>query len=239
MSSAVRVLIESRTWREISGVMPEGFAFPANADAWTNLAVGGVIRPQQRRFLYYHAIGRIAPGVTIDDVPSRVRRTGVATGVEMPESNSGWTARVVPLAGADAVGTRPALFALLAAVGGVLLIGCANVANILLARASTRRREIAVRVALGAGTLRLARQSLTEALVIAAAGTAAGMLLGPGCPRILVRLAPPDVPRLAEVRFNGPLILFSLAAGVVSAAFIGIAARDAGGPGRAHRRAAS
>ena len=218
-----RVLIEGRTSREISGVMPEGFAFPSNADAWTNLAVGGVIRPQQRRFLYYHAIGRMAAGVTIEDVRREFDGLASQLAAEMPESNAGWTARVVPLAGADAVDAKPALLALFAAVAGVLLIGCANVANILLARASTRSREIAVRIALGAGTLRLARQSLTEAVVIAALGTAAGVVLGAWASEILVRLAPPDVPRLGDVGFDGPLILFSVFAGLVSAAFIGIA----------------
>jgi putative ABC transport system permease protein len=118
---------------------------------------------------------------------------------------------------------RPALLALLAAVTGVLLIACASVANLLLARASGRRREMAVRTALGAGTLRLVRQCLTEALLLSAFGAAAGLAVGHWLARLLVQLAPPDIPRLADVGMNGPLVLFATVAGMLSAAFIGVA----------------
>ena len=217
-----RVVLEGRASREITGVMPQGFAFPEKADAWTNLAVGGPMRPQQRRFLYYHTIGRMTAGVTLEDVRREFDGLSAQLAADLPESNAGWAARVVPLAGADAAAARPALLALLAAVGGIFLIGCANVANLLLARASAREREIAVRVALGAGTFRLARQSLTEAAVLASLATAAGLALGLSLSRVLVRLAPPDVPRLADAGLNGVVLLFAGGAGVLSAVFIGL-----------------
>ena len=218
-----RVLIEGRTAREITGVMPQGFAYPDTADAWTNLAVGGPLRPQQRRFLYYHTIGRMSEGATLEEVRREFDGLAAQLAAEQPASNAGWSARIVPLAGADAVAARPALLALLAAVGGVFLIGCANVANLLLARASARSREIAVRVALGAGTLRLARQSLIEAAVLATLATLAGLAIGAWLTGVLVRLAPPDVPRLSSAGLDGAFVAFAIAAGFLSAVFIGLA----------------
>jgi putative ABC transport system permease protein len=128
----------------------------------------------------------------------------------------------VPLSGADTAASKPALLALLAAVAGVLLIGCANVANLLLARTSARRREIAVKVALGAGARRLARQCLAVASVLAAAGSLGGVGVGWWLSGVLVALAPPDVPRLAEAGLNGPLLLFAAAAGAATTLLTGL-----------------
>ena len=217
------VLVEGRSRREIIGVMPRGFAFPDRVDAWTSLNVGGAMSAQQRRYLYYHTIGRMAPGVTLDDTRREFEQLSAQLATELPESNKGWAARVVPLAGADTAASKPALLALFAAVGGVLLIGCANVANLLLARASTRGREIAVRIALGASTARLARQSLVEAALIGGGGTLIGLGIGQWLCALLVTLAPPDVPRLGDVRMDAALLVFAAAAGIASVVFIGLA----------------
>jgi putative ABC transport system permease protein len=217
------VSVEGRAVREIIGVMPHAFAFPEGAEAWTGLAVGGPMRPQQRRFLYYHVVGRLAPGVTLADARREFGGLSAQLAAEQPESNAGWTARVVPLAGSDTAAAKPALLALVAAVGGVLLIGCANVANLLLARASARRHERIVRVALGAGTMRLARQCLIEAAVLSVFGTVAGLGIGAWLGTVLSALAPPDVPRLGEAGMSGPLLLFASLAGIVTTAFIGLA----------------
>src|SRR3954463_3447931 len=217
------VSIEARSRREIIGVMPRAFAFPEDTEAWTNLALGGSIKPEQRRFVSYHAVGRMAGGATLADVRREFDALSASLAAELPDSNKGWTARVVPLAGADTAAARPALLALLAAVGGVLLIGCANVANLLLARMSSRWRDVEVRIALGASTARLARQSIAEALVLSSGGTLAGLALGHWLCRVLVRFAPPDAPRLGAVGFNGALVLFAAGAGVLSAVFIGFA----------------
>jgi putative ABC transport system permease protein len=217
------VSVEGRQRREIIGVMPRGFAFPLQTDAWSNLSLGGPINPQQRRYIYYHAVGRIAGGAALDDVRREFDRLSATLAADAPDSNKGWTARVVALADADTGSVRRALVALLAAVAGVLLIGCANVANLLLARSSARRRELAVRIALGAGTARLARQSFAEAVLLAGAGTVAGIAMGYWLSGVLVRLAPPDVPRLADAGMSVPLVIFAVCAGLLAAAFIGLA----------------
>ena len=111
----------------------------------------------------------------------------------------------------------------MAAVAGVLLIGCANVANLLLARALSRRRELSVRMALGAGTLRVLRLIVAEAALLATAGIGLGLLIGHWIAAGLVRLAPPDIPRIADVHTGGPVVLFAAAAGVCCAVLTSVA----------------
>ena len=218
-----KVMVEGRSTREIIGVMPSGFAFPEGVEAWTALSIGGVVRPEQRRFLYYKAIGRLAAGMTLADARREFDGLSAQLARDEPASNAGWTARVVALAGADTGAAKPALVALVAVVGGILLVGCANVANLLLARTSARSREFAVRHALGAGTVRLARLALTEAAVLAAGGSIAGVAIGWWLCGVLVRLAPPDVPRLADVRLDITVLLFAAGAGLLTAAIVGVA----------------
>src|SRR3954468_11764217 len=216
------VMIEGRFPREIVGVMPRGFSFPDGTEAWTSLPMG-TVAAAARRARSFLGIARLAPHATIDDVRRELDGISAQLASEQPASNAGWTARVEPLAGSDTASTRPALIALMAAVAGVLLIGCANVANLLFARATARRREMAVRVALGAGVSRLIRQCLAEAALLCVAGVAAGLVLGQWLAGVLVRLAPPDIPRLANVGMSGAVLLFAIAAGVLSAGLTGLA----------------
>jgi putative ABC transport system permease protein len=217
------VTVEGRFSAEIIGVMPRGFAFPQDVEAWANLPFGGAVPPARRRAQSFNAIARLRPGVTID--AARAELTGISAqlAAEQPASNGGWSAQIVPQAGSDTASVKPALLALLGAVAGVLLIGCASVANLLLARASGRRRELAIRMALGAGTARLVRQCLTEALVLSVAGTITGLVAGHWLARLLVHLAPPDIPRLDAVGMNVPLLVFAVMVATISAAFIGLA----------------
>ncbi len=217
------VSVEGRFSGEIIGVMPQGFAFPEVADAWANLSFPGEMPAARRRAQSLNTIARLRPGVTLDQARAELQGISAQLASEQPVSNAGWTARVVPQAGSDTEATKPALLALLGAVAGVLVIGCASVANLLLARSSSRRREMAVRLALGAGTLRLVRQSVAEAIVLAAVGSLAAVLLGQWLARILVRFAPPDIPRLSEVGLSPALVAFAAGAGLLSAAFIGLA----------------
>ena len=216
-----RVMVEGRLPREIVGVMPRAFAFPEGTEAWTSLPVG-TLRPAERRRSYL-AVGRMAPAATLDGVRRELAGISAQLEMEQPASNTGWTPQVMPLAGSDTGPAKLALLALMAAVAGVLLIGCANVANLLLARATARRREIAVRMALGAGRARIVRQCLCEAGMLGIGGVAAGLVVGQWLAKVLVRLAPSDIPRLADAGMNGMVFLFAAGAGVLCAALTGLA----------------
>lgn len=217
------VRVEGRLPRRIIGVMPRGFAFPEGTEAWTNLPFLRPIGSGERQVRYYHALARLAPGVRLLDAGVELAALSSQLELEQPRSNAGWTSQLESLEDATTRGSRTALLLLWGAVGGVLLIGCANVANLLLARASARRHEMAVRVALGAGTWRLVRQCFLEALMLAILGTISGLVLGTWITHALVRLAPPDLPRLAEVGMNGALLAYSVCAALATAALTGLA----------------
>ncbi len=216
------VRVEGRVPLHVIGVMPRGFAFPEKAEAWTNRAFLRPISPGERQTRYEQPIARLARGASLADARAELVTISSHIEADQPRSNAGWTADVEPLADSLVRLNKGALAVLLGAVGGVLLIACANVANLLLARATGRRQEMAVRIALGAGTRRLLRQCFTEALVLAAFGTGAGVAVGHWGTRLLVRMAPPE-PRLDEAGMNGVLLLFAIGVGVVSAVATGMA----------------
>ena len=217
------VRVEGRFSLQIIGVMPRAFSFPEGTDAWTNLPLLRPISPGERQVRYYNALGRLMPGKTLVDARAELAALSAQLEAEQPRSNAGWMSQVEPLADTATRGARAALLALLGAVTGVLLISCANVANLLLARASARRHEIAMRVALGAGTARLVRQCLTEAVVLATLGTIAGGILGTWISHALFRVAPPELSRAAEAGMNGPFLIFAICVGLATAALTGLA----------------
>src|SRR5262249_4990375 len=142
---------------------------------------------------------------------------------QYPDSNTGVGANVISLHDQVVGNVRPALLILLGAVGLILLMACANVANLLLARASARHREIAIRAALGASRLRMLRQLLAESVLLAMFGGVLGLLLAYWGVQWLKWIGPQDLPRIGEITLNSPVLLFTLGASLVSGILFGTA----------------
>jgi putative ABC transport system permease protein len=210
----------------LAGVMPEGFRFPASdVELWAPLTVIPESSIPRLRFVrWLGAVGRLAPGATVEAARAELRGIAAALAQEYPDSNDGAAAvTVVPLKDQVVGAVRPALLGLSAAVGLVLLIACANVSNLLLARGLARQREVAVRAALGAGRWRLVRQMLVESTVLSLAGGALGLLVAVWGVPALLRLGRAGLPRAAEVGFDAPVLAFAFAAALATVLVSGLA----------------
>lgn len=187
--------------------------------------------PRVRDWRGFRAIGRLRPEIPLEDGLADLRAVAAELGREFPETNAGWGVRGTPLHD-DVVGdTRRALHIFMGAVAFVLLIGCANVANLLMARSARRERELAVRRSLGAGRGRLARMLLTEGWLLAITGAGLGLLLAVWGVRTFVALAPPGLPRVDTVAVDGTAVLFTaVVAGLATLAFGAIPALRASRP---------
>ena len=207
----------------VIGVMPPGFTSPFGpADVW--LPITSIPSPEtfDRGVQNVWAIGRLRAGVSLARARNDLGAIAQRLAAQYPASNTGWGVTLIPLREWVAGDVGPALLILLAAVGLVLLIACANVANLQLARGAARRHEITVRASLGAGRARLLRQLLTEALLVSAAGGAAGLLLAAWTTGALVRAVPGGVPSFEPVRMDGTVLLFTAGAAVAAALLFGL-----------------
>jgi putative ABC transport system permease protein len=201
----------------VIGVMPPGFHFPdTDTELWSAMKDNMTGMPRDGRFMV--AAGRLKAGVSLATAQAEMDAIGAGLANAYPQSNRGWRTRLVTARNALVAGARPAMYLLLGAVGLVLLIACANLSNLLLARVAARTRESAVRLALGATRARIVGQMLAENLVVALIGGAAGVGLAYVATRTLVSLGPPDIPRLAETRVDATVLLFAFAVSIVAGA---------------------
>lgn len=214
----------------VVGVMPVGFEFPRKAELWVPLAPDDGGRAARSSFWLY-VLGRKKPGV--EQATLQAQLDGIAAGLEAsyPDIHADMGIHAVPLH-EDLVGSvKPVLWLLFAAVAGVLMIACANLANLLLARAAEREREFALRAALGAGAGRILRQLLVESSLLALLGGLAGVLVAALASPLLFRLAAHELPRLPPSGLSWPVLGFALVLSLATGLLFGLA------PGRELARA--
>jgi putative ABC transport system permease protein len=213
------VVIDGRS-HAIVGVLPAKLSYPADARLWLPLVLSPVDRAI-RGIHDFEVLARLKNGVSLESARSQMNAIAARLAAKYPEDNKGWGAAVLPLH-EDLVGNvRPALLVLLGAVGFVLLIACANVANLVLARTVARRKEIAVRTALGAGRGRIVRPILAETIVLAVAGGAVGLLLAGLGVRLIVAFLGDQMPRVHDIRVDLPVLAFTFGLAILSGALAG------------------
>ena len=204
----------------VVGVMPPGFNYPGETDLWQQLNWD---LSQHTRFAHFmESVARLKPGVSIDVAQRELNRLTARLGVDNKASNGNWNVQAISLDREVAGLFRPALYALFGASGLLLLIACINVANLLLARAVARRREVALRAAIGASRSRLLRLFLTESVVLATIGALLGLVIAVGSVKGLLAWTPIRIPRAADIGVDFTVLIFATLIAVTTAVTFGL-----------------
>jgi predicted permease len=216
----------NQTSLTIVGVMPPGFAFPRNTDVWTTMeSYYALMRPRSekpRSGRVYETVARLRPGITLVQALGEFEAISAQLAREHPADNTGVTIRLTPLRDAEVGNIRPYLIALVTAVAFVLLICCANVANLLLARGAARQRDLSIRAALGAGRWLIIRALLTESLLLSVAGGVVGVILAFAGVRGLVAMIPERLPFWMRIEIDSGVLLATLAVSVLTGLLFGL-----------------
>jgi putative ABC transport system permease protein len=204
----------------VVGIMPAKFHYPDDIDIWQRLRWD--MHQHSRSAHFMEAVARLSDGTTFDEAQRAVETLALRMQREFPQTNKGWASRLVPLLDEQLGYYRPALIVMFGAVGLLLIIGCLNVASLLLTRALSRDREIAVRVAMGATPRQLITQLLAESLVLSLAGAALGLLAAAGALPLITTFTPVDIPRLEDAQVNLRTVALGAAVVVASTLFFGL-----------------
>ncbi|HEV2423212.1 MAG TPA: ABC transporter permease [Terriglobia bacterium] len=222
----------------VVGVMPRGFDYPpvfnlqggyypASPEVWVPLNLKSSklagIDTANRGAMILEVLGKLRPDISLPASQSDLDTINARLEQEYPETNKSWGVRIVSLQTQFTGNVRPSLVILMGAVGMVLLIGCANAANLLLARSVTRQREVAIRLAMGASRLRLIRQLLTESVLMAVAGAALGLAFAYGANRLLIGLSPATIPHIGESSVDARVLAFTLLVAILTGVVFGLA----------------
>src|SRR4051794_4898295 len=231
----------------IIGVMPPGFEYPEQTQIWVNSAVNLSEEPRDNRA--WSAIARLNSNVDLKQAQTRVSAINAQLDKQFHETNKGWDVSLWTLHERLVREVKPSLLALLGAVGFVLLVACANVANLLLARSAARQKEIAIRAAMGASRTRVLRQMLTESISLSAIGAIAGLVLSIWLTDVLMSMLPEGAPRLEQIGIDYRVLTFALGVSALTGILFGIvpalqaskldvtsALKEGGRSGEGHRR---
>jgi putative ABC transport system permease protein len=231
----------------VVGVMSPGFEYPEQTQIWTPSGVELSEEPRENRS--WSVIARLNARVSLKEAQARVSAINARLAKQYPEANKGWDATLSILHERIVRDVKPSFIALLGAVGAVLLIACANIANLLLARGAAREKEIAIRAAMGASRGRVVRQMLTESLLLSVIGGIAGLLFSVWLTDVLISILPKDAPRLDQVAIDYRVLAFALGASALTGIVFGLAPalqaskldvssslKEGGRSGEGHRR---
>ena len=204
----------------IVGIMPPGFTYPTDSEVWVPLIFDRASEPRDNR--YVSVVTRLKPNVSMAQAQAEMDTISQRLAANYVDTNSGWGVRLIELQERLVGELRTSLLILLTAVGVVLLIACANVANLLLARAAYRQQEIAVRTALGASRLRVVRQLLTESVLLSVVSGVIGLALSIWLIKVLIAISPPSSPRVDEIGIDLRVFGFTLGVTVLAGLLFGL-----------------